>query len=199
MAKYILHSQSDYSALFDALCIDDIPQPADAIFVFGSPSDARIKKAVELYKDGYVEKIVVSGRGPFYADDTVAVEARRMATYAREAGVPEQYLIVEPDSITLPDNVKRTIDLMERISFRPKSIIAVATTYIQQRAAMEWYKFSPWKVSVKMVSASADDIPAHMQRTGWSMTERGVNILLNEYNKIIVEQAMDLFRVGKVQ
>jgi len=38
-----------------------------------------------------------------------------------------------------------------------------------------------------------------MRRESWANSRHGVMILLNEYNKIIVEQAMDLFRIGKVQ
>jgi len=108
-------------AVYDNLVLNKEPKNADAIFVFGSPNDVRIRKAIELYKGGFSDKIVISGHGPFYASHTQN-EAERMAKVALDEGVPESALLLEPMAITIPDNVKRTLDLFEGIGFRPAKI-----------------------------------------------------------------------------
>src|SRR6266702_856739 len=116
----ILLDQSDplYTEVYDALAIESTPTQADAIFVFGSPNDVRMRKAVELYKANLADKIVISGHGPFYASHTQS-EAERMAEVAIREGVPVSALILESKAITIPDNVKRTLDLFEEIEFQP--------------------------------------------------------------------------------
>lgn len=177
--------------LFSRLAVNERPSRSDAIFVFGSPKDIRVARAVELYHQNIAPLIILSGRGPHY-EAGEETEAERMAEYALKNGVPASALIVEPGSITLPDNVKRTLDLFEENNFRPQKICVVVTSYIMRRALMEWYKFTPWEietVAVDTVGASEQ-----LQQTGWYRTEQGVRMLLNEYAKIILEHKMDLVR-----
>lgn len=194
LIRFILNNPADYSALFDALNVNDTPEPSDCIFVFGAKSDARIKKAVDLYHQGLAPRIVVSGRGPHYGVSDSQTEAARMHDYALAAGVPKEAIIVEDKAITLPDNVKRTIDMFEAINWRPIRIIGVSTTFVQRRTQLEWYKFLPWQAQIFAVSCEEEGLRASFCRVTWSRDEMGVRLLLNEYNKIIVEQAMDLYR-----
>ena len=194
IANYIQDNPlGDYSTLFDNLCISEQPVSADAIFVFGSPADARIKKAVELYHNGYADKLILTGHSPVWSREAEP-EAVRMQNYALRHGVPSEAVFVEPDSITLPDNVKRTIDDFEAREYHPKRIIIVASTYILRRAYMEWYKFTPWDIQIIPVSAANDDLSENLRRTTWHVSEKGVWMLLNEYAKIVIEQKMDLIR-----
>lgn len=198
LAAYIHRNPADYGALFDALNVNDTLKPAECIFVFGSQSDARIIKAVELYHQKLAPKLVISGRGSHYGRANEVAEAARMREYAIGNGVPKSAVITERDSITLPDNVKRTIDLFETMNWRPQSIISVSTTFVQRRAQLEWYKYLPWSAHVYAISSSEHDISPRFRRATWSHDD-GVRLLLNEYNKIIVEQAVDLWRAGTVQ
>ena len=180
-----------YDALFDSLARQDAPSASDAIFVFGSPSDARVHKAIQLYQDGFAPKIILSGRGPHYSVSDES-EAERMARAAFSAGVPRSAVLIEPASVTLPDNVKRTIDMLEQIDWRPKKIIIIAATYILGRASMEWYKFAPWDVDIYAVSP--DNLPPAFTKQGWHLQDTGVRTLLNEYSKIIIELRVDQLR-----
>lgn len=198
MIHHICTVRNDYDALFNQLCIDDTPRSPDVIFVFGSPSDARITHAVKLFNNKLSDKIIVSGRGPHYGVNDVS-EAARMAKVAHSSGVPVKSIIEESLSITMPDNVKRAIDMLVTMNWQPQSIVAVASSFTQRRAQMEWYKFLPWEANIQVVSPPAHQLPLHIRSSTWVESRKGVALLMNEYNKLIVEQAMDLFRVGKVQ
>lgn len=177
--------------MFDSLAISDTPRKCDAIFVFGSPANARITRAVELYGQGIAPLIVVSGKGPYYGTSDLS-EAERMAEYAIGHEVPQEAIMIEPESITLPDNVKRTLDRFELQQFKPESLCIVATSYVTQRAAMEWYKFTPWEIEIIATPAEAQS--PELRRDAWHQSERGIRMLLNEYAKMVLEHKMDLIR-----
>lgn len=177
--------------VYDSLVVGRIPEKSDAIFVFGSPNDLRIRKAIELYKANFSEKIVISGHGPFYATHTQS-EAERMAEVAVGEGVPESALLLEPEAITIPDNVKRTLDLFEKVEFKPAKLIIVASPFVLRRCEMDWYKFTPW--NIETIPTVSDSGSYDLTKEGWTTTSRGVRVVLNEYAKLIFETKMDLLR-----
>lgn len=180
-----------HAAVYDRLAVSKTPEKADAIFVFGSPNDVRIKKAVELYKADFSDKIVISGHGPFYASHTQS-EAERMADVAISEGIPESALLLEPEAITIPDNAKRTLDLFEKIEFKPAKLIIVASPFVLRRCEMDWYKFTPW--NIETIPIAADSMSYDLTKEGWTTTSRGIRVVLNEYAKLVFETKMDLLR-----
>lgn len=180
--------------LYNDLAIDVTTEAADAVFIFGAASNARVEKAIELYKDGYAPILIVSGKGPHYKDVTQA-EADRMAQIAVEAGVPTKQIIIENQSITIPDNVKRTIDLLLKMDFKPKKLLLVASGYVLQRAAMDWYKFTPW--DIQLMPTSATVVSPDYSKDGWHHSAVGISSILNEYAKIIIENKMDQLRANE--
>lgn len=184
-------SNSLYEEVYDQLAISQPPTKADAIFVFGSSTNLRIQKAIELYHAKLADKLIVSGHGPFYANHAQN-EAERMAKVAIQEGVPESDLILEPDAITIPDNVKRALDLFEETSFQPKKLLIVASPFALRRCVMDWYKFTPWDIEIIPVASGL--ISYDLGREGWTSTRRGVRVILNEYAKLILESKMDLLR-----
>jgi hypothetical protein len=188
-----IRNKSDplYEAVYDKLVVNKEPEKADAIFVFGSPNDLRIRKSIELYKAGFSDKIVISGHGPFYARNTQS-EAQRMAEVALHEGVPKSALLLEPEAITIPDNVKRTLDLFEKIEFKPAKLVVVASPFVLRRCEMDWYKFTPW--NIETIPVASDSLSYDLTKEGWTTTSRGIRVVLNEYAKLIFETKMDLLR-----
>lgn len=194
IARYVISGACErrlMDELFAALYVHDEPITCDALFVFGSPANGRIAHAVELYQQGVAPLLVVSGKGPHYRQDELS-EAERMAQYAIDHGVPAAAIMIEPMSITLPDNVKRTLDLWESEDFHPQTMCIVANSYISRRATMEWYKFTPW--NIRVISLPAPAQMPELARDSWFVSERGVHMLLNEYAKMVFEYKMDLLR-----
>lgn len=189
----VLLNQSDTlsTAVYDSLVIESVPNQADAVFVFGSPSDIRIKKAVELYKANFSDKIVISGQGPVYATHAQS-EAERMAKVAIQEGVPSSALILESKAITIPDNVKRTLDLFERIEFQPTRLLIVASPFVLRRCMMDWYRFTPW--NIETIPIASDLMSYDLTREGWTTTSRGIRVVLNEYAKLIFETKTESLR-----
>lgn len=180
-----------YEATYDQLAVTGTPTRADALFVFGSATDLRIRKAIELYKDGLADGIVISGHGPFYASHTQS-EAERMAEVAVGEGIPRSSLLLESRAITIPDNVKRSLDLFETINFRPRKLLIIASPFVLRRCVMDWYKFTPWNIEITPV---ASELASHdLTQKGWTKTSRGIRVILNEYAKLIFETKMDLLR-----
>lgn len=116
-----------------------------------------------------------------------------MAKVATDDGVPRSALLLEPESITIPDNVKRTLDLFERIKFRPSKLLIVASPFVLQRCVMDWYKFTPWEIEI--IPIASDSMSYDLTREGWTTTSRGIRVVLNEYAKLIFETKMDLLRL----
>ena len=190
-ARILGRSGSLYESVYDKLVVSTDPVKADAIFVFGSPNDVRIRKAVELYKNKFADRIVISGHGPFYATNTQS-EAERMAEIAIREGVPDADLLREPEAITIPDNVKRSLDLFEKIGFQPVKLLIVASPFVLRRCVMDWYKFTPWNIEI--IPVASDSMSHDLTREGWTSTSRGIRVILNEYAKLIFETKMDLIR-----
>lgn len=193
IVTFIMNNSHDdlYRRLYRSLIpLEDLSE-SEAVFVFGAASNARIERAIELYNDGVAPKIIISGQRPFYGKSTES-EAQRMANLAMERGIPASALILEENSITLPDNVKRSIDLLESIDWRPSALTIVATNFVLQRALMDWYKFTPWNIQIKPVAAR----PQYQTFTegGWYSDKETIALVLNEYAKLVLETKIDLLR-----
>ena len=163
------------------------PERSDLIFVFGSSQNLRIEKAVELYKQDVAPKIMTTGAAPHWGE-LIEPEGEMAARHAIELGVPEGDIIVENQSIATPDNVKRGIDILEEMNWRPAIITIVTSEFNTRRAEMDMYKFTPWDLEISIASpVPSDELDSH----NWIRTERGRRIILNEYAKLIIESKID--------
>ena len=194
LTQYINEHPGDtelYESLYSSLVPDTTIGKSEAVFVFGASTNARIERAVELYKEDSTQKIIISGQGPYYKDTTES-EAVRMAKFAQGNGVSPEAIILEEASITLPDNVKRTITIMEEINWRPSLLTIVATDFVLTRAMMEWYKFCPWEITIIPVAAHPQS--ERFTAKGWYKDPKTIALVLNEYVKMAVESKIELMR-----
>jgi hypothetical protein len=194
LAHFIDECQTEtelYEAFYCALIPKVEVTKSDAIFVFGAATNARIERAIKLYKNDVAQKIIVSGNSPHYKEGSQS-EASRMAEFAESKGIPRSHVILEEESITLPDNVKRTIDLLEEINWHPTSLVIVATNFVLTRATMEWYKFCPWDIEITPVAAHPQS--QKFTAKGWYVDTVTIALVLNEYAKIVLESKIDLMR-----
>jgi len=177
--------------VYKALAHTDDLSPADAIFVFGAQSNARIDKAVELFKQGYAKQIIISGRGPNWQTVTDLTEATRMSERSQELGVPAGAIILEEQALTIPDNVKRTLDLFDSLGLRPKKLIIVASSWVLLRAYIDWLRFPDSPIEIIRVAPALVD--PEMSPENWHTHEKGVNLILNEYAKILLEASTNSY------
>jgi uncharacterized SAM-binding protein YcdF (DUF218 family) len=162
---------------------DDNTKKAEAIFVFGSKTPARIEKAIELYKASFAPKLVISGGAPFYGSDHPQSEGDRYREVALNAGVPANAIFVENKSVTLPDNIRTTLNIFDEQGISYKSYILVNSPYVQRRGWAVFKKYLPDGVSLIRVNSETADVYGRAQ---WFKSEQGIKTILNEFVKLKV-------------
>lgn len=169
-----------FDAMYDYLSEEDLLKKADCIFVFGGKTPLRIEKAIQLYQDGWSKKLVLSGHGP-YTGRTEETEAEKYRDIAIHAGIPEENILLEKESITIPDNVRRSLNLFEEIGFKPSTIISVNSPQPQRRGWCLFKKYLP--DSVELVRQDCPTTEKY-SRDGWFTNPEGTRIVLNEFIKM---------------
>ncbi|PSU35956.1 YdcF family protein [Photobacterium lutimaris] len=135
--------------------------PSDCIFVLCS-NDIRVAEhAAKLFLDGFAPYIVFSGgegeltRGMFKGS-----EAEAFAEVALDMGVPEQAILVEPQSTNTGENVQFTRALLETKGLNPKSLIIVQKPFMERRAYATFQQNWPGKkVAVTSPKIDFDEYP----------------------------------------
>jgi len=125
------------------LKISEVPQPSDAIVVFGggvgetgSPGKSTIERArcaVKLYKEGYAKNLIFSSGYMYLYND-----AENMKFFAISMGVPVSDIILEQEANSTYENVKFTKKILER--YKWDSIILVSSPYNMRRASLVFNK-----------------------------------------------------------
>jgi uncharacterized SAM-binding protein YcdF (DUF218 family) len=170
------------------LAEEDIPEKSDIIFVFGAKTPFRIEKAVELYHQGFGEKIVISGRGPHYEDAQSTTEAELYARIAMQNGVPLSALITEDQSITIPHNVVCALNLLETAGIVYSSLILVNSPYVQRRGYAHFRKYTPDTIKLLRVNSDTGD---KYKRNTWYNNQVGIETILGEYIKAKVAVSLN--------
>ncbi len=116
-------------------------------------------------------------------------EAERMADFAIQAGVPTDRIIVEPVAVSIPDNVKRTLDLFDETEFWPQKLIIVSSMHTLLRSTIDWLKFSRRPLSVVRVAPPL--VNPGLGREQWAHNDFGRRLVVNEYAKIVNEAIID--------
>lgn len=177
-----------FDRVYDYLSEEDDPKRADLIFVFGSKTPVRIEKAMELYRKGLSNRLMISGGNPFYGSDNPLTEAERYKQLAVEQGIPGENIITENKSITIPDNVRSSLNLLDEQGVELGSIILVNSPYTQRRGWVHFKKYLP--ESVDVVRVNADTIERY-HRDKWFSNEDGVRTLANEFVKMKVAATLN--------
>lgn len=185
LTEYILNNPNDQKAIgpvYDYLAEEDGLEKSDLIFVFGTKSNARIEKAVELFKLGYAPKLLVSGKSPIYKEEDVT-EGEIYKRFAIEKGVPENAIIVEKQSISIPDNIKSSLNLMDKLGFSFNSVILVNSAFAQRRGWCHFKKFTPDTISIYRSNAISNE---KLSRENWYKDQESIKVILNEFIKMKV-------------
>ena len=166
---------------YSYLSEEDKPQPSDFIYVFGAKTPLRPAKAADLYRQKLAPKIILSGRGPFYGKVGDVAETERYAAITLEAGVPNSALIVEDASITIPDNVRRTLNMLDAQHIPYRSVIIVNSPYTQRRGWCVWKKHTPDSVAIYRVNAETS---RKFDADHWYKNQDGLKLVLGEFVKL---------------
>jgi len=158
------------------LVTSDKPKNADVIVVLSGDKGTRTQYAVTLYKQGYANKIIVSG-GIVYNKISMA---QLMAQQAEELGVPSENIILEDQADSTFDNATFTKDILIKNDFR--SAIIVTSDYHTRRSKMIFnnvFKSS----NIKLTYCASEG--EYFNKEKWWVSNKSTMIVINEYIKFI--------------
>lgn len=167
-------------------------EKSDYIFVHGGINIGLIQRAIELWKDGMAPAIWISGGHPIYQE--YESEALTFMKYAIKNGVPEECIQTEPDSITIADNCRRSLNLMDNKGIKFEKMILIIGWYAQRRAWMVMEKYIPKGTRLFNANASMED-DIQVSSSKWFESEYGINIVFNEFLKMQVHDCLVINRI----
>lgn len=116
--------------------VDSIVVLGAAVWPGGQPSPVlrdRLARAAELYHEGVAGKIICSG-GVGKNPPSEAEVGRR---FLIRAGVPEEDIIIEPDSSSTSEQARRIKAISEREGFNS---IALVTSFFHEKRAIQLFR-----------------------------------------------------------
>jgi uncharacterized SAM-binding protein YcdF (DUF218 family) len=137
------------------LVLNNKPQKADFIVVIsGGDTVGRTKKGIELYKQAYAPKLLLSGDA---ADPQSPSNAKVMRSYAISNGVYEDDIVIEEVSKDTRENAVQSILKLIKVGPEQK-IILVTSPYHSRRATSEFVTaFEEQTIKAEVISVNAND------------------------------------------
>jgi len=163
---------------------EDAPIKSDIIIVHGSKDLDRINLGVNLFKQGYGRKILITGKGSNYEQDVKKAEAAVFCDRAFQLGITMDAIVIEPHSVNIADNVKRSLILLEEMNFNYTSLICIISWFACRRALSLWQLFTPLgkiSVAVSPKNLSPSD---RLSKENWWRNEFGISIVFGEFIKM---------------
>lgn len=152
--------------------------PADAIVVVsGGDTNARVAHGVDLFMQGWGNRLVFSGAA---ADQTGLSNAQAMRLQAMRLGVSDGQIAIEEYSRTTSENAANTSEYFSRNNMN--RIILVTSAYHQRRAYLEFNRYTNDQVQV-LNSPVAED---RQWSWYWWLTPRGWWLAGSELVKIAI-------------
>lgn len=170
-----------FDKVYDYLAQEDPLEKADLIFVFGAKTLFRVEKGVELYQKKLANLLMLSGGHPSYKSNPIVSEAEIYKEFALEKGIPDSNIITEDKSITMPDNVKRSLNLLDEKAIHPHNIILVNSPYNQRRGWAHFKKYTP--KGVKLIRVNCKTGPKY-SKENWYKNEDGIRAVINSFVKM---------------
>ena len=174
--------------IWDYLCLNEPLEKADCIVGFGNFNTDIARRAAELYHEGFAPKVLFTGGLGRNTEGLLPEpEAVRFAKVAMECGVPQEDIILEPDSTNTKENILFTRNCLETLDLPHGRILGVHQPFMERRikAAMGVY----WPENDFRVTSPQVTIPKYLEaasRQGVS-PNASVSVIVGDF------QRMDLY------
>lgn len=150
---------------------------SDAILVLAGDSNGeRVAHAVELYKQGYAPKIVMSG-GPAVWHLTYAENMRRQATCL---GVPAKNVIIQDKSKSTIQDIKYSLPVLKKM--KVLRVILVTSPYHIKRSYLVAKKYYS-KEGIEVLASPADKTVFNPNK--WWTRHEDTQFVIWEYVAIV--------------
>lgn len=118
---------------------DKFPEKVDLLMVLGS-SDLKVAyRAAEIYKQTYVEKILISGGG-FIGNKKEAMVFKEILI---NQGVSEEAILIEDESRHTGENMEFSVKALKEKGISPESVLLLQTPLFQRRSKAYFHKYFP--------------------------------------------------------
>lgn len=161
------------------LFIDDPPESAELIMVFGDQRPERADRAAELFKAGYAPRILVIGGDK---RNTGVAEAVALRERLVALGVPESAIIAETRSLGTRENVQHSVALVEELMGWNKlgAVIIISGPAHMRRVKQVLARQIPRAVKIICCPDTGEEITAD----NWWQSEEGRQRVLRELEKV---------------
>ncbi len=163
--------------------LDDTDLKGDIAFVFGTWNawKGSVEKATELYKSGFVPKLIFSGG---INKKTGVIEGEAMAEEAIKLGVPRNDVLIENKSTNTLENVLFSLGVIDKeLGLQNiKVMTAVVKNYHARRALMTLRKHIPPHIQLKAAAYTSDYYP--FTKENWTESDLGKEKVFEEVEKI---------------
>lgn len=151
-------------------------EKADVIVVVsGGETFSRTQKAVELYKDNWAPKIIVSGA----ARSGEISNAMAMKSYAIKKGVLAKDIFIEEESNSTYENALFSKEIIEENNF--KKIILVTSPYHQRRTYMNFrFVLGP---DYQIINQSSSD--SNWSSSSYFESKKNIKTTFDEFSRIM--------------
>ena len=171
--------------IWDYLGMHQTLENADCIVGFGNFNTNIARRAAELYHQGLATVVLFTGGLGRNTEGLLPEpEAVRFARVAMECGVPEEAIVLEPESTNTAENILFTRRLLESRGIPHQRILGVHQPFMERRitAAMGVYwPEQAFRVTSPQVTIA--DYLADAQRQG--ITENAaVSVIVGDFQRI---------------
>ncbi|PID30510.1 hypothetical protein CR983_02545 [Candidatus Saccharibacteria bacterium] len=150
---------------------------ADVIIaVSGGDTRARTQEAIDLYQQGWADKLIFSGAA---LDKSGPSNAEVMRQQALAQNVPAAAIVVEPLGETTAENAEKTTSLLHDENTR--TAILVTSSYHAKRTLLEFQSTAP-DIEFRISPASGDS----QWSVWWWTTPYGWYLAISELVKIVL-------------
>jgi len=148
------------------LIVNEAPQKSDVIIVLSGDSGARLAYGVELYQEGYADKLLLSG------------SMNMQMNYPTPEGIPKSSFLLETQSRTTFENAKYSLKLLQERGY--KSAIVVTSPYHTRRASIIFAQVFKG-IDITICAVPNDPSMTH----NWWKDSNSRQFVISEYFKLV--------------
>lgn len=179
---FLVFKQSILKGVGNFLIVEDKVSLADALFVLGGNANDRSLKALDLYNQGYTQKIYTLGSNPI-TDLNSAEYAISEANLSRDflllQGLPLECIQAIPKATSTVEESDVILQFAKKNGF--KKIIIVSDKFHLRRVGYVFRnKFEAYGIAVQLIGVSN----SQYKEESWWKYEQGLIMVNNEYLKL---------------
>ena len=160
--------------LINFLSVNDQPEKADALFLFGNYKSLIAEHAAKIFNKGYVSHVLITGFKSDLLEEKEGNEALFYENIMLENGVSESKIIIEEHASNTLENVQMGMKKLHSKGIYPKKLLLCAHATLLRRSQATFKKHYP---EIETLC-----IPHEVPEDFW--TEHRIKDMLGEFKRL---------------